>query len=100
MCASTSKFSPANLFLMGWMAFSWMAAGSDPLRAQPLAFEDSEFALAAWIDGFGRWFRQEQDAMPPHSGTCIDPNGKPKPCDPSKTVPGRAQREPERPPRV
>ena len=32
---------------------------------------------------------------PPDAGTCIDPNGKPRPCDESEVAPPGAQRQPE-----
>lgn len=100
MCAPRSKFRPANLLLICWMGLFGGFAGNGSLRAQPLGFEVSARALAGWFDGLSHWFRQDGDPEPPNSGTCIDPNGKPKPCDPSKTiVPAGGARVPERPSR-
>ncbi len=100
MYPSKPRFRPANLLLISWIGLLWVATGSGPLTAQAFNFGLSAQTVTTWITGFSHWLKPAAEPTPPESGTCIDPNGKPKPCDPSRTVPARTRREADRPPRV
>ncbi|MEP7011351.1 MAG: hypothetical protein ABJC13_13595 [Acidobacteriota bacterium] len=96
MSASTPRFRPAHLLLIGWIGLLTAAAGSAPASAQPFDFGISARTVSTWIDDFSRWFDLTGKPTPPESGTCIDPNGKPRPCDSGEVAPPGAKREPDR----
>ncbi|HXU32920.1 MAG TPA: hypothetical protein VN851_20300 [Thermoanaerobaculia bacterium] len=79
MSAITPRIRLANLLLIVWAGLLW--GGAAPLTAQPIDFGNPVRTLSTWIDDFGGWFQPAEKPTPPESGTCIDPNGKPKPCD-------------------
>jgi hypothetical protein len=86
MSASNPRFRPANLLLIGWIGFLCAASGSAPATAQPLEFGIPARTFSAWIHGFSRWINPAEEPTPPESGTCIDPNGKPRPCDSTQII--------------
>jgi hypothetical protein len=69
-------------------------APSAPAAARPFDFALSVRSLTAWIEDLGGWLQSaERLAPPPTAGTCIDPNGKPRPCDAvDVTPPGERSR--------
>lgn len=101
MSVITPKVRPANLLLIASIFLLGTVAASAPAAARPLDFTSPARSVAAWFEGLSRWLVPPGEPTPPESGTCIDPNGKPKPCDSSQVAPPGARRAPGRPtPRI
>jgi len=95
MSAITPTFRLANLLLIASIVLLGAFAASAPAAAQPLDFARSARSVTAWIEDLSRWLVSTEGPTPPEAGTCIDPNGKPRPCDGSEVAPPGAQRQPE-----
>jgi hypothetical protein len=96
MSAITPMVRPANLLLIASIVLFGAVAASAPAAAQPLDFARSARSVTAWLEDLSRWLVSSEGPTPPEAGTCIDPNGKPRPCDESEVAPPGAQRQPER----
>ena len=95
MSAITPKVRAAKLLLIAPIVLLGALAASAPAAAQPPELSLSVRSVTAWFEDLSRWFVPTEGPAPPEAGTCIDPNGKPKPCDQSEVAPTEAQRRPE-----
>jgi hypothetical protein len=87
---------PARLLLIASLVLFGAVAANAPAAAKPLDFTRVARGVTAWFEGLTRWVVPADGPLPPDAGSCIDPNGKPKPCDDSEVAPPGARREPER----
>ncbi len=80
-----------RLALVG-LCLGGVLAMSAPASALPfeLGLGASLREIAGWFEGI-KSLPWGGDPNPPNSGTCIDPNGKPRPCD-SRQAPSPASR--------
>jgi hypothetical protein len=90
MPAINPTFRPAHLLLIASLA---LLGASAPAAAQTLDFARSVRSATAWLEDLGRWLVPPGEPTPPESGMCIDPNGKPKPCDGAEEPPPGARRD-------
>jgi hypothetical protein len=95
MSAITPKIRPAHLPLIAAIVLLGAFAASPPAAAQPFDLALSVRSLTAWIEGLGLWPAAAERSDPlPNAGTCIDPNGKPRPCDGAGAAPPGAPSRP------
>lgn len=97
MSANTPTFRPKNLLVIASIVLLVTISSTAPAAALPADFAGSAVrSVAAWFGDLGRWLLPPGDPSPPDAGTCIDPNGKPKPCELVQLIP-QALREAEHP---
>ncbi len=75
------KATSAKPLLVALVALLGAVGASSPIAAQPFAPVLSVPGLSDWLLRFTGWLGQDGGSVPPSEiGTCIDPNGKPRPC--------------------
>ncbi len=75
------KVSCAKPLLVAFVAFFGAVGASSPIAAQPFTQVLSVPGVSDWLLRFAGWLGQGGESVPPSEiGTCIDPNGKPRPC--------------------
>lgn len=93
MSANRPTFRPARLLWIASIVLLGTISASAPAAARPLDFSSSARSVTAWLEDLSRWLVSAEGPTPPEAGTCIDPNGKPKPCDGSEVAPPGVQPE-------
>lgn len=84
MSATPPKVRRSHILWVASMVLSALMAASAPAAARPLDSALSGRSAIGWIRDLAAWLKgagQERKVDGPKAGTCIDPNGKPKPCD-------------------
>lgn len=89
MSAHPPTLRPARLLPTAAIVVLCLVATAAPATALPVDFAGSALrGLAAWFAEVGGLVAAG-DPTPPNAGTCIDPNGKPRPCEVAHLVPSR-----------